>query len=316
MLMFAGFAALLCCHTDESDILVGTPVANRRKDTEALIGPFSAPIALRMNLFGDPSLREVIRRARDATTDALAHSEFPFTVLLDELKVRSVRGRNPLFQFYFLYQTAFLQPRRVRELSVTPLPTFGIGTPFELQLAVIEREEGVRAQLEYNPRLFNAASAKKMLSMYQAVLERFVSDPDLRITDLARATVGIVASRQPTVSNADTEYVAPRNSDELQLAQIWEKVFEKSPIGVMDNFFELGGYSLLAARLVSEVKKAFDVTIDLSAVIIAPTIAGLADRLRSIVHRDPSHLVPLRSSGSRPPLFCIHGGGGACFGLS
>ena len=59
MLMFAGFAALLCCYTDERDILVGSPAANRRTDTEALIGPFSAPIALRLNLSGDPSLRRL-----------------------------------------------------------------------------------------------------------------------------------------------------------------------------------------------------------------------------------------------------------------
>jgi non-ribosomal peptide synthetase component F/thioesterase domain-containing protein len=308
MLLFACFAVLLHCYSKESDILVGSPAANRRSETEALIGPFAAPIALRLNLSGNPTLREVLRRARDTTTDALAHSEFPFSILLDELKVRSIRGRNPLFQFYFLFQTAFLQPRTLGSLDVAPLPTFGIGTPFELQLAVIERNEGIRAQLEYNSDLFDTATARKILSNYQAMLATFVENPDRRIADLESVFFGADRSRSHAVSRAKSEYVPPRNSDELLLTQIWEKVLERSPIGVLDNFFDLGGYSLLAARLVSDVKKHFDVAIDLSTLIIAPTITQLALHLKG--QNQVSHLVPLRTAGAKLPLFCIHGGGG------
>jgi hypothetical protein len=93
-------------------------------------------------------LREMLNRVREVALDAMTYADLPFEVLVDKIKVRSVHGRNPLFQFYFIYQTAFLQTREVGDLTVTPMPSFSLGTPFELQLALIERSEGVRAQLE------------------------------------------------------------------------------------------------------------------------------------------------------------------------
>jgi thioesterase domain-containing protein len=66
----------------------------------------------------------------------------------------------------------------------------------------------------------------------------------------------------------------------------------------------------LAAHLVSEVEKAFGRKIDLSTLLTAPTIEQLARHLRSKEASEHSSLVPIRPSGSKPPLFCIHGGGG------
>ncbi|PMY53072.1 hypothetical protein C1Y31_32410, partial [Pseudomonas sp. FW305-25] len=86
---------------------------------------------------------------------------------LDKLQVRPVAGRSPLFQFYFFCQTAFLQARELQDLTIAPMPTTSIGTPFEIQLAIIERKEGVRAELEYNANLFHSATMKEWLQYYQ-----------------------------------------------------------------------------------------------------------------------------------------------------
>ena len=150
MLMLTAFAIVLARYSGREDIIIGSPVANRRAETEPLIGPFSAPVPLRVKLSSDPTLREVLRRATRVTLDALDHADLPFEVLFKRLKMRSVQGRNPLFQFYFVYQKAFLQTRQLRELSVTPLPAVSVGTPFELQLAIIERSDGVRANVDYD----------------------------------------------------------------------------------------------------------------------------------------------------------------------
>jgi thioesterase domain-containing protein/acyl carrier protein len=104
--------------------------------------------------------------------------------------------------------------------------------------------------------------------------------------------------------------VAPHDSTELQLLLSWERLLERLEIGVRDNFFELGGQSLLAAQLVSEVEKAFGRKIDLSTLLTAPTIEQMARHLRSKEATEHSSLVPIRPSGSKPPLFCVHGGGG------
>ena len=141
--------------------------------------------------------------------------------------------------------------------------------------------------------------------------ERWCRTRDQPIADLAAPVVGESFRRS---SNATAEvtrlYVAPRNDDEIKLAEIWKTILKVPQIGVHDNFFELGGHSLLAAQLVSQVKAQFGITIDLSLLMVAPTIEQLAGKLRQSLQKDRSHIVAIREAGVKPPLFCIHGGGG------
>ena len=110
----------LCAPAESQDFVIGSPVLNRRPETEPLIGPFAGPMALRLKLAGNPSLREMIASARDLTLQALDHAELPFELILRSLTLRTQHERRPLFQFYFLCQTAFVQSREVDSLTVTP----------------------------------------------------------------------------------------------------------------------------------------------------------------------------------------------------
>jgi non-ribosomal peptide synthetase component F len=185
MLMLSAFGALLSRHSGQTDILVGSPVANRRTETELLIGPFSGPLCLRLDLSGQPTFQELLGRVRDVTLDALGHTDLPFEVLIDHLKAPLQRGRKPLFQFYFFYQSAFLKPRHIGSLTITPMPTFSTGTPFEMQLGIIEREEGIRAQLEYNAALYNPETIRKVLEDWVSILRTAVASPELRMDSIA-----------------------------------------------------------------------------------------------------------------------------------
>src|SRR6185437_4787996 len=116
----------------------------------------------------------------------------------------------------------------------------------------------------------------------------------------------------PGDENADCkEYTGPRDTLELLLTQIWSKVLRVKRIGMRDNFFDLGGHSLLAVRITVESEKATGVQVSLATLLHAPTIAQLAQMLRDERWK-PSwrSLVPLRASGSRPPLFLVHAHGG------
>jgi amino acid adenylation domain-containing protein len=90
------------------------------------------------------------------------------------------------------------------------------------------------------------------------------------------------------------------------LAQIWEDVLKRRPIGPHDDFFEMGGHSLLSARLIARVEKAFGEKLGLVDFLGAPTIAQMAGLLRGRRARfAPAQVVPIRSSGSRPPLLFL-----------
>ena len=307
--MLTGYAALLCRYAEQEEIIIGSPVANRKPETEGLIGPFASPVTLRLNLAGDPTLKEMLARVRDVTLDALNHAELPFEVLMDHLDVRSVNGRNPLSQCYFFYQLAFLRPRELDRLTVTPLPDFGLGTHFELQMGLLDRREGLRAQLEYNPDLFDAATIRHVLEDYRKVLELMRDVPEARIHELkvSRQTP-LARPSEPAVKEAEPRRAA--NPTERKLQKIWESLLGTSPIGLNQNYFELGGTSILAVRLFAQIAKEFQRKLPLSVLFEAPTIAQLAKVLQDDASSNWSPLVAIQPNGSRPPFFCIHGGGG------
>ncbi len=311
MVMLTAYAVLLHQYTAQEDIVIGSPVANRRPETEPLIGPFAGPVALRVNLAGDPPLLEILRRVRDLTVDALSHADVPFEILVDKLNVRSILGRNPLSQCYFFYQAAFLQPREVRGLTVTPLPDFGLGTHFELQMGLLERREGVRAQLEYNPDLFEAATIQQILNSYKRILEELVACPERRLAELPRPVPR--AKSQADSRAVTTPSGKRRKTDETsrRLTQIWEEVLGTHPIGPDQDYFDLGGHSLLAVRLFAQIESAFHVRLPLATLVQAPTIEALAEILRNGEGaKGWSPLVTIQRRGSRPPFYCVHGGGG------
>ena len=103
--LMAAFNVLLSRYSNQEDIPVGFPVANRRHaDTEDLIGAFVNTLVLRTDLSGKPTFRELLRRVRSHCQDALAQQDLPFEKLVEELQRERDLSRNPLFQVMFAYQ--------------------------------------------------------------------------------------------------------------------------------------------------------------------------------------------------------------------
>jgi amino acid adenylation domain-containing protein len=104
---------------------------------------------------------------------------------------------------------------------------------------------------------------------------------------------------------------APRSPKEEILCSLFAEVLGLERVGIDDNFFELGGHSLLAVRLVRQVHSVLGVDLSIHSLFETPTVAGLAQGLCHPADRNAFEVVlPLRSQGSLPPLFCIHPVGG------
>ena len=107
-------------------------------------------------------------------------------------------------------------------------------------------------------------------------------------------------------------YRSPRTPHEVILCEVFAEVLGLEDVGIDDNFFALGGHSLIAARLASEIRSRLGVELAIRTLFEAPTVAELAPRLKIGVAPESAfdRLLPLRSRGNLPPVFCMHPAGG------
>jgi amino acid adenylation domain-containing protein len=112
-------------------------------------------------------------------------------------------------------------------------------------------------------------------------------------------------------TRASSAVTVPRDALEQQMTKLWEKTLRVRPVQLNDDFFDLGGDSLVAMRLISQIRKLTGRDLPLATLLQAPTVGALAELLRTDGWSPSwSSLVPIEPGGSRPPFFCVHGAGG------
>ncbi|MDJ0836803.1 MAG: AMP-binding protein, partial [Acidobacteriota bacterium] len=128
----------------------------------------------------------------------------------------------------------------------------------------------------------------------------------------AHGKVDLRALPKPGVDGATpAESVTPRTDAERRITAIWQAVLQREVRDVHTNFFDLGGHSLLAVKLMARIAREFGRDLPLTAVFSQGTVAQLATLLASDAVQDDQPLVPIRTEGAGPTLYCIHPVGGS-----
>ncbi|HEV8693705.1 MAG TPA: amino acid adenylation domain-containing protein, partial [Lysobacter sp.] len=189
MALLAAFQSLLARHTGQDDIVVGSPVANRRKaELEPLVGLFVNTFALRGDLSGDPSFRQLLARTRAHCLDALEHTDAPLERVVDALHIERVPGRTPLFQTMFVLQNAHGAPPALRGIHAEWIEPAFRTARFELTLALEEVADGLAGVIDYDVDLFEAATIERMARQFEALLRGVVAEPDRPLSQVSLLT--------------------------------------------------------------------------------------------------------------------------------
>jgi amino acid adenylation domain-containing protein len=189
MTLLAAFHTLLHRYTGQTDLLVGTPLANRnRPELEGIIGFFVNVLLMRGDFRSDPTFRDLLDRTRDTCLAAYAHQDVPFEVLVETLAPQRHAGCTPFFQVMFVLQNAPAAKIQLPDLDVSIEDGDTASAPFDLTVSVQECDEGLAGSFEYSTDLFDAATIAKMADHFHTLLNDIVDHPDRRVSTLSLIT--------------------------------------------------------------------------------------------------------------------------------
>ncbi|HSF38618.1 MAG TPA: non-ribosomal peptide synthase/polyketide synthase, partial [Thermoanaerobaculia bacterium] len=187
MTLLAALAALLHRFTGRDDLVLGMPIAGRtRTETEGLIGFFLNTLALRIDLAGDPTVRELLGRVRQAVLGASDHQDAPFELLLEELRPERDLTRTPLFQIVFNWlgfgtgKERFELPGLVLE-QIHTAPPFA---KFDLEIYAGPSAGQIALRAVYNRNLFAPPQIDELLTQLEELLAGMVAGPGRRLSAL------------------------------------------------------------------------------------------------------------------------------------
>jgi amino acid adenylation domain-containing protein len=185
MVLLAAWALLLGRYAGQEDVVIGSPIAGReRQELEGVIGFFANTLAMRADLSGAPSFRQLVGRVRETALGAYAHAELPFERLVQEIQpVRSL-AHTPLFQAMFVLQNAPAAGRIFPGLRVRGVEGAGTTAKFDLTLSLAESPQGFSGQLDFPVELFETDTVERLVHHFGVLLAAAVAEPERPITAL------------------------------------------------------------------------------------------------------------------------------------
>lgn len=185
MTLLAAFKALLYCHTGQSDIVVGSPIAGRnRAEFEKPIGLFLNTLALRTDLSANPTFRQLLGRVREVALQAYKHQDLPFERIVQELSPDRSAGHAPLYQVWFVLQMASIPDFTLCGMTISNVEMELQATKFDLAFNLAESPAGIGGSIEYRPDLFEKDTIARLAEDFKTVLDNAVADPDVRLDAL------------------------------------------------------------------------------------------------------------------------------------
>lgn len=189
MLLHAALSLVIAHFSNHPDVVIGTPVANRRQAAlEGLIGFFVNTLVLRVDSSGDAPFADFLRRVREVNIAAQANQDLSFEELVDRLNPPRSLSHSPLFEIMLSLDTITgSDAQRFPGFTVTPVRGGDTVAKYDLQLKAADTPDGFDLTWTYNPQLFAAASVGKFADSLLSVLEAVAADVQIRLGSLPLA---------------------------------------------------------------------------------------------------------------------------------
>ncbi|PSB55843.1 non-ribosomal peptide synthetase, partial [Chamaesiphon polymorphus] len=224
----AAFSTLLYRYSGQSDLVLGSPIANRnRREIESLIGFFVNTLVLRVRFEDNPSFAQLLTQVRETTLQAYEHQDVPFEQVVEALKPQRSLSHSPLFQVMFVLQNAPMDDLTLPGITLSYLDRDSTIAKFDLTLSMSETPEGLVGDWEYNTDLFDAATIDRMAGHFHNLLLAIVSNPQQPVDELPLLTP---SERQQLL--VEWNQTASQYADDKCIHHLFEAQVEKTPDAV------------------------------------------------------------------------------------
>ncbi|MGP6459925.1 non-ribosomal peptide synthase/polyketide synthase [Pseudomonas parakoreensis] len=177
MTLMSAWSLLLSRLSGQSDVVIGSPVANRtRAEIEGLIGMFVNTLALRIDTSGEPNVATLLARVKARTLEAQAHQDLPFEQVVDIARPARSLAHSPLFQTTLSWDSSVGPHLALGDLSLEAVAAPGRVAKFDLTLTLAEVNGVIRGSLEYATALFDHATVERYVGYLQRLLAAMVND--------------------------------------------------------------------------------------------------------------------------------------------
>ncbi|MER5705311.1 MupA/Atu3671 family FMN-dependent luciferase-like monooxygenase [Micromonospora sp. NPDC002296] len=183
--LLSAFGVLLFRFTGQADLVIGTGTGGRDERTADLIGFFVRTLALRLDLTGDPTFRELLARVRATAADGYEHDRVPFDALVRAVAPNREAGRHPLFDVVVEYESgpeAFVFD--LPGVTAEPLPVGLDKAPVDL-MVYLSHGGTLRCHVEYRTEVLDRATVDRLLDHLHRLLDVLTREPGLPLSRLA-----------------------------------------------------------------------------------------------------------------------------------
>jgi len=183
MMVLACLGTVLTRWSGQKDVVVGASMSDRTDTgTEKLIGFFINTLPLRVNVSGDPTFAELLKRVRKLALDGYAHAEAPIDVLVKELQVTRDPRRTPLFQV--ILNVIELAPvDRIGEFELQSMDTPQLLSSFDHVVTAQELSGEILLRIEFNAERYERPMMQALLDALATFMRQVVNDPAKDIRD-------------------------------------------------------------------------------------------------------------------------------------
>ncbi|MBD0259134.1 MAG: hypothetical protein ICV83_25725, partial [Cytophagales bacterium] len=188
MTVAAGITTLLHRHTGQDDIILGTPHAGRsHPDLADQIGCYLNPVPMRMKLSRNQSFKEVLAHVNENCLDLYEYHLYPFDKLVEDLHVKRIPGRSPLFDVGLTWLSSSLSDTGhtdAHQLEISQFLPEAITAKNDLWFYCLEADGKLHISLVYDVRLFREATIEQLAADLLRIMEQVVQDAATALIDL------------------------------------------------------------------------------------------------------------------------------------